>query len=114
MHPSEHAKNTPAKPAYIMAPSGEVVTFAQLEERSIRGARFLRSAGIQAGDHIAIYMENNRQYMQIVWSAQMSHVKCPKSVDFAESLPRLENGKLHKREVVRRYERPVARTTESI
>ena len=34
MHPSEHAKNTPDKPAYIMALSGVVVTYAELDERA--------------------------------------------------------------------------------
>jgi long-chain acyl-CoA synthetase len=70
MHPSEHAKLTPNKPAYVMAPSGDEVTYAQLDDISLRGARFLRSAGVLAGDHIALYMENNRQYLQIVWAAQ--------------------------------------------
>jgi long-chain acyl-CoA synthetase len=70
MHPSEHARTTPEKPAYIMAPSGEVVTYAQLDEASLRGAQFLRSVGVKAGDHIALYMENNRHYLRIVWSAQ--------------------------------------------
>ena len=70
MHPSEHAKSTPDKPAYIMAPSGEVVTYAQLNDQSLRGAQFLRSVGVKAGDHIALYMENNRQYLPIVWAAQ--------------------------------------------
>jgi len=70
MHPSEYAKATPSKPAYILAPSGAVVTYAQLDDASLRGAQFLRSAGLQAGDHIALFMENNRHYLQIVWAAQ--------------------------------------------
>jgi long-chain acyl-CoA synthetase len=70
MHPSEHAKETPNKPAYILAPSGEMVTYAQLDDASLRGAQFLRSVGVGAGDHIALFMENNRHYLQIVWAAQ--------------------------------------------
>ena len=31
--------------------------------------------------------------------ANLSHVKCPKSVDFDPSLPRLDNGKLYKRKI---------------
>ena len=34
MHPSAHAKTHPDKPAYIMAYSGETVTYAELEARS--------------------------------------------------------------------------------
>jgi fatty-acyl-CoA synthase len=70
MHPSEHAKSTPDKPAYVMAPSGDVVTYAQLDDRSLRGAQFLRSVGVGPGDHIALFMENNRHYLQIVLAAQ--------------------------------------------
>ncbi|MCB1743040.1 MAG: AMP-binding protein [Gammaproteobacteria bacterium] len=33
----------------------------------------------------------------------MSHVKCPRSVDFVDSLPRQENGKLYKRLLRERY-----------
>ncbi len=31
--------------------------------------------------------------------ARLSHVKCPRSIDFADSLPRQENGKLYKRKL---------------
>jgi fatty-acyl-CoA synthase len=70
MHPSEHAKSTPDKPAYVMAQSGDVVTYAELDEKSLRGAQLLRSVGVGPGDHIALFMENNRHYLQIVWAAQ--------------------------------------------
>lgn len=35
--------------------------------------------------------------------ARLAHYKCPKSVDFVTELPRLETGKLLKRELLRRY-----------
>ena len=38
-HPHIHAKSHPDKPAYIMAGSGETVTYAELEARSNQGAR---------------------------------------------------------------------------
>ena len=34
---------------------------------------------------------------------QLSKLKCPRSVDFEESLPRAENGKLYKRRLKERY-----------
>jgi acyl-CoA synthetase (AMP-forming)/AMP-acid ligase II len=47
----------------------------------------------------------------IAWSrARLSGIKCPKSVDFAAALPRLENGKLYKRELVQRYANPGGET----
>ncbi|MGO8862138.1 MAG: acyl-CoA synthetase [Acidimicrobiales bacterium] len=55
-----------------MGSSGETVTYAQLEERSVRFARALRALGVRVGDHIAILMENNRPYLEVAWAAQRS------------------------------------------
>jgi long-chain acyl-CoA synthetase len=72
MTPTWHAERKPDLPALILGASGEVVTYAQLEERSIRFARALRSRGLHIGDHIAILMENNRAYLEVAWAAQRS------------------------------------------
>ncbi len=74
MYPGVYGKTTPDKPAVIMANSGEVVTYRQLDERSNRGAHLLRSLGLQRGDHIAICMENNAHYHAICWAAQRSGI----------------------------------------
>lgn len=34
---------------------------------------------------------------------RLSHIKCPRSIDFLDSLPRQDNGKLYKRELKARY-----------
>ncbi len=70
--PGWHAERTPDRPAIVLAASGEVVTYAQLEDRSIRFARALRARGPKVGDHIAILLENNRQFLEIAWAAQRS------------------------------------------
>ncbi len=70
MHPYLHAQTQPQKPAYIMAGSGEVVTYAQLDARSNQGAQLLRSLDLQTGDVIAILMENNARFFEIAWAAQ--------------------------------------------
>ncbi|MEL7481415.1 MAG: AMP-binding protein, partial [Pseudomonadota bacterium] len=72
MHPCHHAKAHPDKPAYIMASSGEVVTFAALEARSNQTAHALRDAGCAPGDTIAIFAENSARYFEICWAAQRS------------------------------------------
>lgn len=72
MHPSHHARNDPARPAYIMAASGTVVTYGALEERSLRCAQLLRGLGLRSGDGIAICMDNNPRYFEICWAAQRS------------------------------------------
>ena len=59
MHPYIHAQTTPDKPAYIMAGSGETVTYRQLDDQSNRIAQLFRSLGLKAGDHIALFLENN-------------------------------------------------------
>ena len=46
-HPSITAKTYPHKPAVIMGASGEMVTFAQLDRRSNKGAQLFRSLGLQ-------------------------------------------------------------------
>ncbi len=70
MHPYIHARNTPEKPAYIMAGSGETVTYRQLDERSNQIAHLFRSLGLKARDHIAIFLENSPRFFEICWGAQ--------------------------------------------
>jgi acyl-CoA synthetase (AMP-forming)/AMP-acid ligase II len=71
-HPSITAGTHPDKPAIIMGSSGEIVTYRQLDERSNQAAQLFRSLGLRRGDHICIMMENNRQFLEIVWAAQRS------------------------------------------
>jgi len=72
MHPYIHAQKHPDKPAYIMAGSGETVTYRQLDEQSNRIAQLFRSLGLKAGDHVALYLENNPRFFEICWGAQRS------------------------------------------
>jgi len=65
----QRALDTPDRPAYIMAETGEVVTRLQLEERANQCAQYLRDIGLQNGDTVAILMENNRRYLEIVSAA---------------------------------------------
>ena len=72
MYPGQHARTFPHKAAYVMADSGETVTYGQLDERSNRCAHLLRSLGLAAGDSIAIVMENHARFLEICWAAQRS------------------------------------------
>ena len=72
MHPYHHARTHPDKPAYIMAGSGETVTYRQLDAQSNRIAQLFRSLGLKAGDHVAIFLENNPRFFEICWGAQRS------------------------------------------
>ncbi len=68
----DHAARTPDKPALIMAGSGEITSYAELEQRSNRYAHLFRSLGLKAGDHIALYLENTPRYHEICWGAKRS------------------------------------------
>jgi long-chain acyl-CoA synthetase len=70
--PSWHAAHRPEAPALVLGRSGETTTFAQLEDRSTRLARALRERGLPPAGHIAVLMENNRPYLEILWAAQRS------------------------------------------
>lgn len=72
MHPSVHAREIPDKPALIMAGSGAVTTYRQLEESSNQGAQLLRSWGLCRGDVVAIQLENHPQFLEIAWATQRS------------------------------------------
>jgi len=71
-HPRFHARSTPDKPAFIMAKTGEVVTYAQLEERASRCSRYFRDIGLQPRDHIAVMLENNARFLEIIYAAQVA------------------------------------------
>ena len=68
MHPYIHAQKHPDKPAYIMAASGETVTYRQLDQQSNRIAQLFRSLGLKPGDHVALFLENNARFFEI-WGA---------------------------------------------
>ncbi len=64
MYPGLQARIRPQRPAVILAQSGEIVTYAELERRSNRLAHFLRAAGLGRLDHYAVFMENNARYVE--------------------------------------------------
>ena len=68
-HFSAYAAETPDRPAYIMANSGEVVTYSQLDRRSNQIAHLLRLSGVRRGDHIAMMMKNCVEFLQIAQAA---------------------------------------------
>jgi long-chain acyl-CoA synthetase len=70
MFPGAHAATHPDKVAYVMATSGETVTYAQLDQEANRLANLFRSAGLQVGDHMALCLENHPRFLAICWGAQ--------------------------------------------
>ena len=74
MHPSVHAKAHPDKPAIIMAGSGEIVTYAELDRRSNQVAQLLRARGIKTGETVALCMENHPWFFCLTWGFQRAGV----------------------------------------
>jgi long-chain acyl-CoA synthetase len=72
MYPGAHAQTTPDKAAYVMASTGEVVTYKQLDEASNRLAHVFADAGLVEGDSIALMLENNVHFLEVTWAAQRS------------------------------------------
>ena len=68
-HFSAFAAEAPDQPAYIMANSGEIVTYAELDRRSNQVAHLLRTSGLNRGDHIAIMMKNCAEFLQVAQGA---------------------------------------------
>ena len=57
-HFSYFAAETPDRPAYIMANTGQTVSYRELDERSNQIAHLFRLSGLKRGDHIAMMMKN--------------------------------------------------------
>ncbi|WP_405806474.1 acyl-CoA synthetase [Streptomyces sp. NBC_01187] len=72
MYPGVHASAHPDKPAVISARTGEALTYGQLEERSVRLANRLRSAGLRPGDHLALLSDNDARCLEVYWAAMRS------------------------------------------
>lgn len=60
------------KVAYLMADTGESLSYRELEERSNRIAHLFRQLGLARGDHIAVLMENRLDLFPVYWAAQRS------------------------------------------
>ena len=52
-----------------MGGSGDVLTYAQLEDASNRMAQLLRAGGLQRGDHVAVLLTNRLEWYPVVWGA---------------------------------------------
>jgi acyl-CoA synthetase (AMP-forming)/AMP-acid ligase II len=69
-HPAAFARKNPDKPAIIMAESGQIISFAELDRLSNQVAQLLRANGVGIGDKIAICLDNHPMYLVLAWGAQ--------------------------------------------
>jgi long-chain acyl-CoA synthetase len=67
-----YATLAPRRPAVIDSASGATVSYRELDAGSNRLAQYLHRLGVRRGDTIALFMENNLRFMEIVWAARRS------------------------------------------
>ncbi len=70
MHPIQHAQARPDHPAVIMAGSGEMMTFGEMDAEANRFAHLLRAKGFAADDAFAVLLENRIEFYTLIWGSQ--------------------------------------------
>ncbi|MDI3387978.1 acyl-CoA synthetase [Streptomyces sp. B-S-A8] len=72
MYPGAHLATDPHRAAVVMAASGDRLTYAELEERSVRLAHVLHTAGLRRGDVVALLTDNSVRAYEVYWAAVRS------------------------------------------
>ena len=72
MYTGKHVHLRPLQPAFIMAGSGEAVTYRELDARTNRLAHLFRKRGLTRLDHYAVFMENNSRYLEACGAGERS------------------------------------------
>jgi len=70
MHPYQHAAEHPDRPALVLADTGEILTYRQMDEGSNRAAQLFRRLGLEPGDKVAILLKNCLEFPVAYWGAQ--------------------------------------------
>jgi long-chain acyl-CoA synthetase len=72
MYTGEQVKVRPEQAAFVMASTGETVTYAELERRTNRLAHWLRRQGLERLDHYSVFMENHPRYVEACGAGERS------------------------------------------
>src|SRR5678815_1368231 len=93
MYTGKHVNLRPLQPAFIMASSGEAVTYRELDARSNRLAHLFRNRGLKRLDHYAVFMENNSRYLECCGAGERSglYYTCINSYLTADELAYIVN-----------------------
>lgn len=68
-HHTVYAKSKPDAPAIILAGSGKTITYREYDFKVNQIAQYFRDIGLKEKDHIAILLENNEEYLEIMDAA---------------------------------------------
>lgn len=74
-HPRLVAAVDPGRIALVMDDSGETLSYGALVERADRAAHLYAALGVAAGDTIAILVENQIRFPELVWAAKNSGLR---------------------------------------
>ena len=74
LRPATYAASAAGDRPAVITTSGQVVTFAELEERSARLAQALYSHGLRPGDQVAVLLPNDERTHEVVFGLQRSGV----------------------------------------
>jgi fatty-acyl-CoA synthase len=72
MYPGTFALSAPDKPAAIVAGTGEVLSYRDLDANSARLARLLHDRGLRPGDTVALLSDNRLPVFEVYWAAMRS------------------------------------------
>ncbi|SPM30590.1 Acyl-CoA synthetase (AMP-forming)/AMP-acid ligase II, partial [Mycobacterium terramassiliense] len=72
VYPGKYALTSPGRPAAVLFETGEVLTYGQLEEDSVRLAHVLYDAGLRPGDVVALLSDNDLRVFEVYWAALRS------------------------------------------
>ena len=72
MYPGKYVELNPDRPAFIMASTGESVSYREYEDRTNQLAHLLRAQGLKRLDHYSIFMENNNRYLECCGAGERS------------------------------------------
>lgn len=72
MYPGTWAATDPDRIALVMAGSGRSLTYAELDERSLRLANRLHASGLRRGDVVALLSDNTPETYEVYWAALRS------------------------------------------
>lgn len=111
MYVANHAQQWPDRTAFIMASSGESMSYGELEARSNQLAHLLRGQGLQRLDHYAMFMENNRYFIECCVAGERTglYYTCINAYLAAEEVAYIINNSESKVLITSREKLPVAR-----
>jgi long-chain acyl-CoA synthetase len=110
MYAGKYAVECANRPAFIMAGTGESVSYAEYDARTNRLAHLLRAHGLKRLDHYAIFMENNNRYLESCGAGERSglYYTCVNSYLTADELAYIVNNSESKALITSRARRDVA------